>query len=115
MQEHNISENVIEPVILAVDEVCANVIIHSYGCNSRKKMDLNILFAKDNSSVTFEIHDASGCSFNIENYEAPSIDQLIREKRKGGLGLRIVKQIMDRIEFESQPKLSTYRLYKKIP
>ena len=96
-------------VILAVEEVCANLIIHSHDCNSKEYIDLNVISSQ--SLVVFEILDF-GKGFNILEYQEPEISQVIKSKRKGGLGIILVKRIMDKIEFESLENKNICRLYK---
>lgn len=96
-------------VTLAVEEVCANLIIHSHGCNPKDSIQLDI---KDSEQkLIFEISD-QGQAFNILTYEAPDLKKVMVEKRKGGLGIILVKKIMDEIEFESENGTNTCRLIK---
>lgn len=96
-------------VTLAVEEVCANLIIHSHGCNPEDVIQLEI---KDSDKkLIFEISD-QGEAFNILDYEVPDLKKVMVEKRKGGLGIILVKKIMDEIEFESTNGTNTCRLIK---
>ena len=109
---YTLSEVERHQVTLAVEEVCANLIIHSHGCNPKDKIQLEI---KDsNEKVIFEIID-EGIAFNLLEYEAPQIKQVVEEKRKGGLGILLVKRIMDEIEFESKNGKNICRLIKNFP
>lgn len=96
-------------VTLAVEEVCANLIIHSHGCNPQDYIQLEILSSAQ--KLIFEISD-QGKAFNILTYEAPDLKKVMVEKRKGGLGIILVKKIMDEIEFESKNGTNTCRLIK---
>lgn len=98
-------------VILAVEEICANLIIHSHDCNSKEFIDLNVISSK--SLIVFEILDF-GKGFNILEYREPEISEVIKSKRKGGLGIILVKRIMDKIEFESLENKNICRLYKNL-
>jgi len=96
-------------VILAVEEVCANLIIHSHDCNSKEYIDLNVISSP--ALIVFEILDF-GKGFNILEYQEPELSQVIKSKRKGGLGIILIKRIMDKIEFESFENKNICRLYK---
>lgn len=97
-------------VTLAVEEVCANLIIHSHGCNPQDHIQLRI--KETGQKLIFEITD-QGIAFNILEYEVPDLKKVMVEKRKGGLGIILVKKIMDEIEFESKNGINTCRLIKK--
>ena len=96
-------------LILAVEEVCANLIIHSHNCNQKDQINLEI--EKIPGKLIFEIKD-QGEAFNLLDYEIPDIKKVIEEQRKGGLGIILVKKIMDEIEFESKEGTNTCRLIK---
>lgn len=98
-------------VILAVEEVCANLIIHSHACNPTTYIELKTRIL--DGQAIFEIMDF-GEGFNILEYQEPEISQVIKTKRKGGLGIMLVKKIMDKIEFESNGTKNTCRLFKEL-
>jgi len=99
-------------ITLAVEEVVANLIIHSHACNPNEIIHLEI---KDlGKKVAVEITD-KGEGFNLLEYEVPELRQVIEEKRKGGLGILLVKKIMDEIQFESKNGENICRLIKKFP
>ena len=98
-------------LILAVEEVCANLIIHSHACNPKELIFLEVKKLKE--KLTIEITDR-GEAFNLLDYEVPDLKKVIEEKRKGGIGILLVKKIMDEIEFESKNWKNTCRLIKKI-
>jgi serine/threonine-protein kinase RsbW len=42
------------------------------------------------------------------------MDSLVHDKRKGGLGIRLVKSIMDKVEYVNEEGKNICRLTKKI-
>jgi len=112
LQEYALTEVEINKLVLAVDEVCANLIIHSYNCDPHESIELSI-DVKENDCITFEIIDR-GLGFNICNYKEPSLTEVVKKKKKGGIGLMLVKRIMDEIEFRKETGQSVCKLSKKI-
>lgn len=96
-------------VTLAVEEVCANLIIHSHACNPKEEIHLEV--TELNKKIIVEITD-KGNAFNLLEYEVPDLSQVIEEKRKGGIGILLVKKIMDEIQFESKNGKNICRLIK---
>ena len=96
-------------LILAVDEVCANIIIHS-DCEKSQSIELNVIF--NDKTLIFEIVDSSKKSFDINSYTEPELQEIIKTRRKGGIGLMLVKRIMDKIESEKVNGKNVCRLYK---
>lgn len=100
----------INQMVLAVDEICANLIIHSNYCNANEAINLEVFVEKD--GVTFEISD-QGERFDLNKYKEPSIQEVVETKKKGGIGLLLVKRIMDKVEFINKEQRNTCILHKK--
>ncbi|MFT7029936.1 MAG: serine/threonine-protein kinase RsbW [Marinoscillum sp.] len=109
---YNLGELEVHKIVLAVDEICANLIIHSNNCNPTQSIqigvDLNAL-----NELVFTIRD-QGESFNPNSYAEPSLDEIVNARRKGGVGLMLVKRIMDKIEFSTEKNYNICRLTKKL-
>jgi len=110
LNQHEVSDIEVNMMVLAVDEVCANIIIHGHPVDDQSKVRLEIDFKKE--GIWFNIVD-HGNAFDIVNYETPSLEDLIRRKNKGGIGIMLVKKIMDDIKFHSSPTENTLTLFKK--
>ena len=112
LSENSIPEVTVNTLVLAVDEVCANLIIHSHNCNPKDHLELNVK-VDGKTEITFDIIDR-GDGFNIANYKEPLISDIVKQKRKGGIGLMLVRRIMDEIELIEGKNKNVYRLHKKI-
>jgi serine/threonine-protein kinase RsbW len=98
-------------IILAVDEVCANAIIHGRG--RKEPFQLKISILSIHNQITVEITDTA------EPYPIPiptqtSAAEKIKMRAKGGLGLVLVQKIMDQIEIERLPDAHIIRMIKRI-
>lgn len=109
--ETGITEALQLQLTLAVEEVCANLIIHSHNCNASEHILVDVI--KSPQTIIFEIKD-DGNAFNLLEYDVPNLKQVVNSKRKGGLGIILIKKIMDKIEFVSTGNTNTCRLTKKI-
>jgi serine/threonine-protein kinase RsbW len=113
LSRYNLSANDTNLIILAIDELCANLIIHSHQCNKNDFIEVKV--KNENNTFIFEIHDQSHDSFNLLEYKVPEIQQIIHEKRNGSMGLILLKRIMDNIEVERKEGHNICRLYKAVP
>lgn len=113
LNNYSISEVDKNAMILAVDEVCANIIIHSHNCSPSDDLHISITI-DEGDKVVFEIIDPHGSHFDINQYKEPSLNEIIKKKRKGGVGLILVKRIMDNIEVIKVDGKVTFRLIKSI-
>jgi serine/threonine-protein kinase RsbW len=112
LKEHGVSDLQISEMVLALDEMCSNLMIHAHQCNPDELFELHIEVERDRP-VVFEIID-DGSSFDINQFNEPDLGNLVHEKRKGGLGIRLVKSIMDKIEYQQSSGKSICRLIKKV-
>lgn len=109
---YSLSEVEINQIVLAVDEVCTNLIVHSHHCNVEDSIELSIKNQKE--GITFEIIDRGAVYFDLAAHKNPDLQQMVREGKNGGVGLMLVKRLMDKVEVEYQDTHSTWRLYKEI-
>ncbi len=112
LKNHPIPDLEISQIVLALDEMCSNLIIHAHHCNPDDLFELTIHVEKDKPLVIELIDD--GTVFDINEFTTPAIDNIIHEKRKGGLGIRLVKSIMDKIEYKKYKGRNVCRLVKSV-
>ena len=97
---------------LAVDEACANVIEHAYGNDVTKEVLLTANF--DDDSLEIRVED-TGAGFDPSGREQKSLETLIAERRKGGLGLKMMQSVMDEVHYDIEPgRKNQLRLVKKL-
>lgn len=99
-------------IIVAIDEVCSNLMTHSHQFNPDKHIEIAIKDGFPNVFVC-QIHDW-GQPFNIVEYQPPLIEEVIKEKKSGGMGLILVKKIMDKIELDTSQGHTIYTFYKSL-
>lgn len=112
LKKHAIGDIVVSEIVLAMDEMCSNLMIHSHRCNPDEMFELNI-YIENNKPLVFELID-DGTVFDINQFNEPALNNIIHEKRKGGLGIRLVKTIMDKIEYDKHSGRNICRLTKTL-
>lgn len=95
---------IIEDIKLAVGEACNNAILHS-GSDETYKLE----FIKKTDELVIEVID-HGKGFSLENYKKPSAEEL----QENGLGLFIIKSLMDTVEIETSEGNGTKIIMSKI-
>lgn len=88
-------------VELAVDEACANVIKHAYG-DDRKNKSINIAVQIDYQKLTILVTD-KGKGFDKSKLKLPDMREYLAEMRVGGLGIYLMKTLMDKVDFDMKP------------
>jgi serine/threonine-protein kinase RsbW len=83
-------------VILAVDEAVANIIEHAY--ENQREGTIDIEVEADAKKFKVTIRD-SGRKFSPEAIQDPSVQEHIKIKKKKGLGIFLMRQIMDEVRY----------------
>ena len=61
----------------------------------------------------FDVID-KGIGYDLRDHKTPQLEEIIKAKRKGGLGLLLVQKIMDKIDFIPDTKGNIIRLVKHL-
>lgn len=96
---------------LALEEAVANVILYAYPEGSQGTVD--ILTTVDNGLLTFVISD-SGKPFDPTVQADADITLGVEERPIGGLGIYLVRQIMDTVVYERREGQNILTLTKKL-
>jgi serine/threonine-protein kinase RsbW len=97
---------------LAVDEACANVIEHAYGSDNTR--EVTVKATVDCEAVQIEIVD-TGRGFDPAQVEQVNLDQLISERKSGGLGMRLIRSLMDEVQYQIVPgQKNELRMVKRL-
>jgi serine/threonine-protein kinase RsbW len=107
----HVCDNDINMITLSVDEVCANLIIHAQQNKLEDKIEITLF--KEEGGIRVNILD-HGISFNPVNFKDKSLEVLVKEKKKGGLGLILVNKIMDKIEYQIEETYNVCSMFKRV-
>ncbi len=98
-------------IVLAVDEACANCMIHQHQCDNYSTIEVSIY--RENGTLYTEIKD-TGKAFPIHEYQPERISDIVRKRGKGGLGINLIHRIMDEIKVEEGQGYYVYKLGKHL-
>ena len=96
----DIPEVIVENIILAVDEACTNIIKHAYNLSPEGEIIIKIDYDEEKFMVTIIDY---GKSFEPDRVPLPDLQKYYREHRVGGLGMYLMKSLMDDVEYISVP------------
>ena len=99
-RDFGFADEEVSNIILAVDEACTNIIKHAYG--GRKNGDIRIEVLRSATSFSVRIQD-HGKAFNPEGIEPPNLQKHLAEYRRGGLGVYLMRRMMDKVEYAIAP------------
>jgi len=94
----SLNDDTINKIVLAVDEACTNVIKHAYHFSTEGIIYLKIKISDNKFMIT--IID-EGEHFNPNLVPEPNIKQFHKQKKSGGLGIYLMKKLMDDVSYSS--------------
>jgi serine/threonine-protein kinase RsbW len=103
----------INNIIIAVDEACTNVIKHAYKYSPNNPIDVSITL--DNKKFNIIIKD-KGTSFDPSAIPPPDMKEYFKQYKVGGLGIHLMKNLMDEVVYNSKPnEYNEVILSKQLP
>jgi serine/threonine-protein kinase RsbW len=85
-------------IMLAVDEACTNIIKHAYKFSPEGNILITIKFKE--SKLVISITD-EGMHFDPEKVPEPNLREYYKQKRVGGLGMYLIKKLMDEVNYST--------------
>ena len=97
---------------LALEEVFTNIV--NYGFRDDAIHEIMMDFSFENNRIEIIIID-DGIAFNpLEEAPTPDLDASVEDRPIGGLGLHIVSEIMDRLEYKRENNKNIMHIYKEV-
>jgi len=110
-EQAGFDENETARLALAVDEACTNVIEHAYGNEATHEVTVRVTVDED--EIVFEVIDR-GKGFDPTRTPMLPVEELIRQRKSGGLGLRLIRNIMDDVQYRMIPgQMNELKMVKK--
>ena len=97
---------------LCFDELLNNIISYGYNDDEEHEIEIHVKLLKEELVVT--ISD-DGKPFNPFGNEPPDIKLPVEDRPIGGLGVHLVRNVMDRVSYERHGEHNVVQLIKKLP
>ena len=110
-EESGLSQSLAMSLNLALEEAVTNVILYAYPEGTDGLVDIEAIIRKD--LIRFIISD-SGQPFDPTQVEAVDINLPLDERPIGGLGIHLVRSIMDEVSYERVDGKNHLYLIKKL-
>lgn len=100
----------VDDIRLAVDEAYTNIIKHAYQNDGDKSVDIELGY---NSNTFWVSLLDTGNTFDPKNYTKPDVRQKMKEKKRGGVGVYLIRKLMDDVEYKTKGSVNEIRMSKK--
>lgn len=110
-RQFGVEQSVIDSIILAVDEASTNIVKHAYHFDENKEIKVTISFDEGNCTITLIDF---GEAFDPDKVPNPDMNEYLKQRRVGGLGLMLIRTLMDFVEYQSvRGKFNKLTMMKK--
>ncbi len=96
---------------LAIDEACSNIIRHAYQGRPAGKIDLEMGISF--MDLKIKITDY-GKPFDFRGIKDPDLNHYVDIGKKGGLGIWLIKKVMNRVNYHAFPERNELTLYRRL-
>ena len=111
-EQQGLAPELLYAINLALDEILTNIISYGYMDEAEHHIEVRIAVTSDEVVATVE-DDAR--PFDPTAAPAPATDAALAERKIGGLGIHLVRQLMDRVEYHRVDQKNCLIMSKKIP
>lgn len=111
LHERHIPQSTINKILLCVDELVTNIIAHAYTDDKEHAVSLEIRIFPEH--LELELRD-DGVAFDPTTQTRPDLVRTIEDREIGGLGIHLVKTIMDKVEYEREGDYNVLKTVKVI-
>ncbi|MBU1075941.1 MAG: ATP-binding protein [Spirochaetes bacterium] len=98
LEKKSVHEDDIYRMQLATDEACSNIIMHNYDEDTNRPIFISIKDLGDKVSILIE---DEGDKFNPLDITDPNLDQYIEKYKKNGLGVYLMRRLVDEIRYHT--------------
>lgn len=109
LKQHQSAGDVSFAISLGLEEMVSNIIKYGFASSGDQWIDIQVVITPEN--VVLEIID-EGIAFNPFDKDPPNMELPIEERPIGGLGIHIVKNLMDQCDYERKGNRNIIRLTK---
>jgi serine/threonine-protein kinase RsbW len=104
------SDREVYSIQLAADEASSNVIEHAYAGIAGASFELTCEFEKNHFTITLLDH---GKSFDVSTVPSPDVKADLTDRKIGGLGIYLMRKLMDEVRYEITPSGNLLTLVKR--
>lgn len=108
--EYGFKKQDVADIRLAVDEAYTNIIKHSYKYDDQKSVEIELGYENDEFWVSLL---DTGEAFDPSTYTKPDLRRQIKNKKRGGVGVYLIKKLMDDVKYLNEGSTNEIRMTKK--
>jgi len=110
LQDPRVDDRTVYVIRLAVEELFTNMVKY----NPDGDPAIGITAVLDSGSIMVSMMDRGGTPFDVTAARTPDLDLPMEGRRVGGLGLHLVRKLVDRLEYSHEDGQTTITFIKTL-
>ena len=110
-RQHGLSARVLSAVSHSLEEILTNIV--SYAYEDSRDHQITVSLALSEGQLELQVED-DGRPFNPEHHPSPDTSVPLEDKPVGGLGIHIVRTMMDEMKYRRESGKNVLVLKKKM-
>ncbi len=109
-EQWNLPPSIVLNINLVLEEALTNIIFYAYPQNTENEIEIEL--SEEDHKITIVITDR-GIAYDPTKKEDPDIHLPLEERSVGGLGIFMIKNIMDKVSYQRIDNTNRLTLEKK--
>ncbi len=107
---HNVDDSMTFSINFVVEELFTNMVKY----NSQSEHDILVSLSREDNKLIIRLTDFDAELFDVTKAEDVNIHQRLEDRKIGGLGIHLVKKMVDQVNYEYVNRQSTVTLIKNL-
>jgi len=107
---HTVDEKTMFSIKLATEELFTNMVKYNTGTGN----EITIIIEVDKRAVTVKLEDVDVDPFDPDSAVEAGVNENVEDRQIGGLGLRLVRSVVDKLSYEYKNRKMTVELIKQL-
>ena len=113
-ESHTLDAHLANQLFLVLEEIFTNAVNYGYQPDERAAGKVRVSLSTSDGRLTLIFED-NGTAYNpFEEAPEPDVDGTVEEREVGGLGVFLIRELMDEVNYQRRDGLNHYELVKLI-
>ena len=110
LSQHSVDKDTIGDLDLVVEEIFTNMVKY----NALAKERISISVEKSRQEVSIRLEDPNSTPFDLTKTPDVNLNMPLKDRKPGGLGIHLVKRLMDTVQYQHDGGKSTVTVTKRL-
>ena len=110
MSQHQVKKETIDDMDLVVEEIFTNMVKY----NALAKERISITLEKLPNTLSVSLIDPNSTPFDLTKTPEVNLNIPLRDRKPGGLGIHLVKRLMDSVQYDHEDGKSRVTVTKRL-